>query len=64
MILDVICCYLLLFLLYINIEIGKNKNVRLAGDHLCMGNGAGDVFDGVFLCCPFSHKMSWMGSWT
>ena len=21
---------------------------------------AGDVVDGVFLCCPFSHEMSWM----
>ena len=21
---------------------------------------AGGVFDGVFLCCPFSHKISWM----
>ena len=32
---DVECCYLLLFLLYIDIEIGKKKmlNVRLAGDH-------------------------------
>ena len=20
---------------------------------------AGEVFDGVFLCCPFSHEMSW-----
>ena len=25
---------------------------------------AGDVFDGVFLCCPFSHEMSWMSSGT
>ena len=25
---------------------------------------AGGVFDGVFFCCPFSHWMSWMGSWT
>ena len=25
---------------------------------------AGDVFDGVFLCCPFSHEMSWMRSGT
>ena len=24
----------------------------------------GDVYDGVFLCCPFSHEMSWMRSWT
>ena len=45
-------------------------NVRLAGDHL---NGreiavhlavAGDVFDGLFLCCPFPHEMSWMRSGT
>ena len=21
-----------------------------------------DVYDGVFLCCPFSHEMSWMRS--
>ena len=32
-----------------------------------MGNGcspgfASDVFGGVFLRCPFSHKMSWMRS--
>ena len=25
---------------------------------------AGDVFDGVFLCCPFSHEKSWMNSGT
>ena len=25
---------------------------------------AGDVFDGVFLCCPFAHEMSWMRSGT
>ena len=25
---------------------------------------AGDVLDGVFLCCPFSHEMSWMRSGT
>ena len=23
---------------------------------------ASDVFDGVFLCCPFSHERSWMSS--
>ena len=22
------------------------------------------VAGGVFLCCPFSHEMSWMRSWT
>ena len=36
-------------------------NVRLAGDHLA---GAGDVFDGVFLCCPFTYEMSWVRSGT
>ena len=25
---------------------------------------AGDVSDGVFLCCPFSHEMCWMRSGT
>ena len=25
---------------------------------------AGDVYDGVFMCCPFSHEMSRMRSWT
>ena len=25
---------------------------------------AGDVFDGVFLCCAFSHVISWMRSGT
>ena len=25
---------------------------------------AGDVFDCVFLCCPFSHEMSWMRTGT
>ena len=25
---------------------------------------AGGVFDGVFLCCPFSHEVSWMRSGT
>ena len=32
-------------------------NVRLAGEiavHLAV---AGDVFDGVFMCCPFSHEV-------
>ena len=42
-------------------------NVRLAGDHLYGKllfklTVAGDVFDGVFLCCPFSHELSWMRS--
>ena len=43
--------------------------VRLAGDHL-YGEitlnlaVAGDVFDGVLLCSPFPHEMSWMISGT
>ena len=34
-------------------------NARLASD---LGNSCspGDVLDGVFLCCPFSHEMSRM----
>ena len=44
-------------------------NVRLAGDHLYGKIAvhlafAGDVFDGVFLCCLLSHDMSWMRSGT
>ena len=31
------------------------------GVHLAV---AGAVFDGVFVCCPFSHEMSWMRSGT
>ena len=43
--------------------------IRLAGDHLSGKIAvhlavACDVFDGVFLCCPFSHEMSWMRSGT
>ena len=44
-------------------------NVRLADGHLYGETAvhlavAGDVFNGVFLCCPFSHQMSWMRSET
>ena len=44
-------------------------NVRLAGCHLYGEIAvhlavAGNVLDGVFLCCPFSDEMSWMKSWT
>ena len=39
-------------------------NVRLAGDHLYGKLLFGDVFVGVFLCCPFSLEMSWMRSGT
>ena len=31
---------------------------------LCHQADTGDVYDGVFLCCPFSHIMSWMRSWS
>ena len=41
----------------------KNKNGKKweTAVHLAV---AGGVFDGVFLCCPFSHYMSWMRSGT
>ena len=44
-------------------------NVMLTSDHLYGKMAvylavAGDVFDGVFLCCPFSHEVSWMRSGT
>ena len=39
----------------------KSCWMRSAYFHLAV---ACDVFDGVFLCCPFSHKMSWMRSET
>ena len=66
-VLDVACCCLWLFSLYINIKIGRKwlLNVRLAGDHL-YGKllYTGGVYDSVFLCCPFFHEMSWMRSLT
>ena len=42
-------------------------NVRLAGNKFVWEIAvrlavAGDVFDCVFLSCPFSHEMSWMRS--
>ena len=44
-------------------------NVELAGDHLVWEIAvhlavAGDVFDGVFFCCLFSHEMSLIRSGT
>ena len=44
-------------------------NIRLTGDHLLWKIAVhlavtGDVSDDVFLCCPFSHEMSWMRSGT
>ena len=47
----------MLFLLYIYIWIP----VWEIAVHLAV---AGEVFDGVFLCCPFSHDMSWIRSGT
>ena len=74
MILDVASCYYWLFSLYINIKIGKNSWTGLSPPVcVCVWGGgefavrladAGGVFDGVFLCCPFSHGMSWVRSWT
>ena len=55
-VLDVVLRYLSLFLLYINIKIGKNRYLMLDWPvATCMGNSfhlavAGGVFDG-----PFSH---------
>ena len=52
--------YLSLFLLYINIKIGKNRCLMLDWPvSTCMRNSfylavTGGVFDGVFLCCHFS----------
>ena len=69
-ILDVACCYLWLFSLYVNIKVGKIVvKVRLDGDLLYREIAVllavvGGVYDSVFLCCPFSHKMSWMRSRT
>ena len=44
-------------------------NGRLAGDHLYWKKAvhlavAGDVFEGVSLCCAFTHEISWMRSGT
>ena len=68
--LDVPCCYLWLFSLYIKIKNRQKQllNVRLADDHL-YGIAihlavAGDVYDGVFLLLSVSHEMSWVRSWT
>ena len=58
---DVVFRHLSLFLLHINIKIGKIDvkcetsrwtPVWETAVYLAV---AGDVFDGVFLCCPFSH---------
>ena len=39
-------------------------NIRLADDQLYGKAVAGGVFGGIFLCCPFSHELSWMISGT
>ena len=63
MILDVVWCYLLLFLLYINTEIGK-IDVKCLPVTTCMENcsspGCRWFFSLAvsFLCCPFSLEMS------
>ena len=41
--------------------LGLSHLVELFVVHLAV---AGDVYDGVFLHCPFSHEMSWMRSRT
>ena len=62
MILDVVCCYLSLFLLYININIGKidvkcqtsrRSRVWEIAVHLAV---AGDVYDGVFFVLSFFRR--------
>ena len=59
--------YLSLFLLYISIKIdvkcwtSRRPPVWEIAVHLAV---AGDIFDGVFLWCPFSHEMSWTRSGT
>ena len=70
-ILDVTCCYLWLFSLYINIKVGKNSffYVRLAGDHLyakLLLTWLSLVVSMMLSFCAvlFSHEMSWMSSWT
>ena len=61
--------FIIILVIY-KIEIGKDSCLMLDEQvttvweiavHLPV---AGDVFDGVFLCCPFSHEMSWMRSGT
>ena len=73
-VLDVACCNLWLFSLYINIKTGKIgvkcytsrwPTVLEIAVHLAVAGGVyGGVYGGVFLCCPFSHGISLMRSWT
>ena len=39
----------------------KAKPIWEIAVHLAV---AGDVYDGAFLCCSFSRRLSWMRSWT
>ena len=68
-ILDVACCYLWLFTLHINIKMGNNscKMLTSSGDRLYgkkLFTWLSLVMSMIvsFLCCPFSHEISWMRS--
>ena len=47
--------------LHSNIRTATGSASHFNSDFLSI---AGGVHDSVFLCCPFSHGMSWVGSWT
>ena len=69
MILDVVNRFLSLFVLYINTEIGKNRCLMLAGDHLYgkkLFTWLSLVMSLLMSLCAvlFSREMSWMGSGT
>ena len=49
--------YFFIFLVFNSIRL--NTIIPKGPVHLAV---ACDVFDGVFLCCLFSHEMSWMRS--
>ena len=58
-------CYLWIFTLYMDIKIGEGGCWMLDwpvwGVAVRLAVACG-VCGGVFLCCPFSHGVSWMGS--
>ena len=41
------------------LDVYRGRKTTLQPNHLAV---ACDVYDGVFLCCPFSHEVSWMRS--